>query len=288
MRRLRAAFCWANNMSDEETLAATPGDDETLTDGTSQEVEQTVEAEAEGDDAGEQAGEEADAEGHDKPKRLSGSRREKIRNEMLRRENAELLRRLEQVERRQPAGDGAAEKDKEPQEADFNGDFFAYQQARTDWAVRKAIREETGREADQRRVHDQREAWRERVADHAERVEEAKSVIKDYDETLAKVKHINVSDEVAKEIIASDKSALLSYYLARNPEKLLALNDMTGRELAREIGRLEGSVRMPAGKHQTNAPKPLTPLRGGASPSFDPSKSSMEEYMAKRRAGWSG
>lgn len=115
-----------------------------------------------------------------------------------------------------------------------------------------------------------------------------KADIKDYDQVLAAAKDAYVSDEVAKEILSSEKSALLSYYLAKNPDKLLALNEMSGRELAREMGRLEGSVRMPSSKRQTEAPKPLTTLRGGASPGFDPLKSSMEEYMAKRRAGWSG
>jgi hypothetical protein len=63
---------------------------------------------------------------------------------------------------------------------------------------------------------------------------------------------------------------------------------MTGSKLAREIGRLEGMVRMPAANQKTNAPAPVAPLKGGASPAFDPKSASMDDYIAKRQSGWSG
>lgn len=277
-------------MTDENTLAEAPGDDEAVTTPEAQEdsAEGFVTDEERAEAAVQDDGGEGEPEEGDRHKKLPGSRREKIRNEMLRRENAELLRRLEETERRLPKSDGGGDQDQEPQEADFNGDYFAYQNAHTAWTVRKAIREENSRRDNERRSAEQRDVWRERAIAHQERVEEVKADIKDYDQVLAAAKHINVAPEVAQEILSSEKSALLSYYLAKNPDKLLALNEMSGRELAREMGRLEGSVRMPSSKRQTEAPKPLTTLRGGASPGFDPLKSSMEEYMAKRRAGWSG
>jgi hypothetical protein len=63
---------------------------------------------------------------------------------------------------------------------------------------------------------------------------------------------------------------------------------MSGRELAREMGRLEATVKLPTAKKQTTAPPPLEPLKGGASGSFDPEKASMDDYVAKRKAGWKG
>jgi hypothetical protein len=276
-------------MADETTLAAPPGDEivnldqaEEASTGVETKPDDTESEKAES--AGDNAGDDASAD-DDKPKKLSGSRREKLRSEALRRDNAALMQRIEQLERAQSSKTETA--DKEPQEADFNGDIFAYERAVNAYNTRKIIREETMLAQERRQSAEQHDTWREAVVAHQDRVEDARESIPDYDKVLASAK-TPVSPEVGRELIASDKSALLSYYLARNPEKLERLNGMTGRELAREIGRLEGSVRMPASNQKTNAPSPIQPLRGGASPAFDPSHSSMEDYIAKRTSGWRG
>lgn len=280
-------------MTDETTLAATPGGEKVLPapdafepESLDAKVEETKETPAEPNKAEASDGDQP-AEG-DKPAKIPGSRREKIKNNILRRENAELQRQLEDAQRRLKPANESAPEDKEPQEADFNGDYIAFERAKTAYEVRKVVREENQRLEAGKRSSEQAEEWREHVTAHEERIEEARDVITDFDEVMATAKDIRINPEVGKEILLSEKSALLSYYLAKNPDKALALNGMTGRELAREIGRLEGSVRMPAAKKQTAAPAPITNIKGGAAPSFDPSSSSMEEYVAKRTAGWSG
>ena len=275
-------------MADETTLAASPGDeivnlDQAEETSTGVEIKPDDTESEKAENAGDNAGDDAGAD-DDKPKKLSGSRREKLRNEVLRRENAALMERLERLERAQS---GKSAEDKEPQEADFNGDIFAYERAVNAYNTRKIIREENSLAENRRSEAERNDAWRDAVVAHEERVEEARESITDYDQILA-ASRTPVSPEVGREIIASDKSALLSYYLAKNPDKLQALNGMTGKELAREIGRLEGAVRMPASNRKTNAPSPIQPLKGGAAPAFDPSKSSMEDYIAKRTSGWSG
>ena len=279
-------------MTDETTLAATPGDEvasnaETAFHPESLDPPKEAAEVAAPEDAKPEDGGDEPPEG-DKPAKIPGSRREKIKNEILRRELADTQRQLEEVQRRLKPVTEVSSEDKEPQEADFNGDYFAFERARTAYEVRKVVREENQRIEDGKRSSEQSEAWRDRVIAHEERIEEAKDVITDFDQVLASAKDIKISPEVGKEILLSEKSALLTYYLAKNPDKALALNGMTGRELAREIGRLEGSVRMPAAKKQTTTPAPLTQVRGGAAPTFDPSSSSMEDYVAKRTAGWSG
>jgi hypothetical protein len=77
---------------------------------------------------------------------------------------------------------------------------------------------------------------------------------------------VNIHDDLIDEIVSSDKSPLLAYHLAKNPDKLRELNHMSAREMAREIGRLEGTLKMPEGKKQTTAPPPPSNLRGGAAP----------------------
>jgi hypothetical protein len=98
---------------------------------------------------------------------------------------------------------------------------------------------------------------------------------------------VNVRNEVIDEIKSSDNgAACLSP--RKEPEQLAAMDRMSGRELAREMGRLEATVKLPTAKKQTTAPPPLEPLKGGASGSFDPEKASMDDYVAKRKAGWKG
>jgi hypothetical protein len=102
---------------------------------------------------------------------------------------------------------------------------------------------------------------------------------------------VPVAPQVADEILNSEKSALLQYHLAKNPDKLKELNQMSGRELAREIGRLEGRVHLPKAKTATEASPPLTDVKGGAAAAFDPHKTDdmdafatwLRDDLAKRR-----
>jgi len=134
--------------------------------------------------------------------------------------------------------------------------------------------------AQQRQV----EARRERDIAHLDRIEEARETIADFDQVMGTMKGVTVREDVLEEIKQSDKSPLIAYHLAKNPDKLRELNSMSGRELAREIGRLEGSLRMPAGKKQTSAPPPPTTLKGGAAPAVDLATADMEAYVAARKA----
>ncbi len=260
-------------MSDEDTKPAElPVDDNTVADkGTEEAQVEKTEIEAKPEDVKSEGEEE-------KRKREPGSVRDKRRADMLRAENAELLRRLEETERKLPKGDGAGEQP--PKEEDFNGDWTAYVAARAAFEAGKAVEQKLSAREVREREASQVDVKRERTIAHLERIDEAKEVITDFDQVMAGMKGVNIRNDVLEEIIASDKSALLSYHLAKNPEALRKLNDMSGRELAREIGRLEGSVRMPAAKKQTTAPPPPTQVSGGSAPGFDASKASMAEYAA--------
>jgi hypothetical protein len=216
-------------------------------------------AEGEGED-------ETGEDGQPRRRKRTGSERAKRREEYLLNELRERERRLEEFERQSPKGDGDKAKDEPPKEEEFNGDWTAYVAARAAYEAGKAVegklnaREQTT--AQQRQV----EARRERDIAHLERVDEARETIADFDTVMGTMKGVTVREDVLEEIKSSDKSPLLAYHLAKNPDKLRELNSMSGRELAREIGRLEGSLRMPAGKKQTTAPPPPANLKGGAAP----------------------
>jgi hypothetical protein len=123
---------------------------------------------------------------------------------------------------------------------------------------RKAIREEFQTKETSERETKQAEIARERKDAHLERVEDAREVIADFDQVMEGMKGVNVRDELIDEIMSSSNSAVIAYHLAQNPDKLDALNSMSGRELAREMGRLEATVKLPEAKRATTAPAPFS------------------------------
>lgn len=277
-------------MADEtEKTAATPAADTTAAQADEpkkvdpgEPEKEAPKSDAAGSDAGDK-GEGEDEAGDDQPKRkkLTGSQRDKRRAEYLLEENRTLARRLEELQRQSPKGDG--DKDEAPKEEDFNGDWTAYLAARSAHEARKAVREEFGKQLNSDQDRRQADARRERDIAHLERIDEAREVITDFDDVMAGTKGVSVRQEVIDDIKDSDKSHLLMYHLAKNPEKIRELNSMSDRERAREIGRLEGSLRMPAGKKASTAPPPPTNLKGGAAPQVDLAAADMETYIAARK-----
>lgn len=268
-------------MSDTNEQAGTPAEAEVINDGII-DLDAAVMPEVEVDEDGNPKEPEAKVEGKPKaegesepddgkPKKLSGAQRAKLREQRLLSELSAKEREIEELRSKAPANAGDADEEKEPVEADFNGDWFAYRDALTAFRAgqraREIIRKELSSKEQSELTTKQTEAARERALAHAERIEDAREVIADFDEVMGTMKGVQVRQDVIDEIMSSDKSALLSYHLAKNPEKLDALNSMNARELAREMGRLEATVALPEAKKQTSAPPPLTALKGGASPS---------------------
>lgn len=268
-------------MSDENTLAEAPGGDTTapetkvetpVSDGiVDLDAQPEVKETEEGDEGKSEPTEGKSEDGEDRPKKLSGAQRAKLREQRLLHELHQRDHELEELRRSAPARTASESSEKPPEEKDFNGDWFAYREAKMAFEARQAIREELRSERETRarseRETKQTEIVRGRKIAHAERVEDAREVIADFDQVMSGMKGVNVRSDVVEEIMASDQSAVLTYYLAKNPDKLNALNSMSARELAREMGRLEATVKMPEAKRATTAPAPLGRPKGGASPS---------------------
>lgn len=293
-------------MSDENTLAATPGDTTaaatTEADLTTKVVDpHAPSAETETKPEGETAetvdvtekpeGESED--GEQKSKKPSGSQRLKRRLELIEADYLALQQETETLRRSRqeatPKTDGKPGIDREPTEADFPNDWFAFQESKTAWAARQAVREEFNRVRDEQsrsqteRVQGERN--RERLAAYHEYADEVRERIPDFDKVVATASAVTVKDELASEILSSDKSALLQYYLAKNPDKVRELNSLSGRELAREIGRLEARVHLPTAKKATEAAPPPSTVRGTAAASIDPQTGpdDMNAYAAWRK-----
>lgn len=220
------------------------------------------------EDTPDAAAEEKDAE----KKKLSGAQRAKIREQRLLDEIAARDRELETLRKgpATPAATADGKDPKAPKEEDFNGDYLAFTQATAVYnsakAAREAVRDEFKGREDAERTREAAKAAQQRRLDHAERVETAKEVIADFDQVMEGMKGVNVRDELIEEIMSSPSSAIVTYHLAKNPDVLEAMNRMSPRELAKEMGRLEATLKMPEPKKTTSAPPPLTQRKGGASP----------------------
>lgn len=223
-------------------------------------------------------------------KRKSGSA--KWRERALR-----AQRELDEIRRGQAprAPTAAADDDKdlvEPKETDFPNDYLAYERALRKFETRQAIRDEN-RRVEQRNADDvkAREA-RQRVSAYNDRVTKTRDRIPDFDKVIqsgavdpSTGQPRQIRDDVVDLVMESDKGPLLAYHLAKNPDKVAALNRMSPRDAAREIGRLEARIRGPQTKKVTNAPAPRAPLRGGGGKSEKPlAEQSVEDYFAARNA----
>lgn len=203
-------------------------------------------------------------------KKLSGAQRAKLREQRLLDQIAERDRELSELRAKSDkSAEQAGDDDRPPKESDYE-DFFKYQRDAAAFEARRVAREEARKALDSReeseRATREATARRQRDLDHADRVEDARGVIADFDQVMTKMKGVEVRNDVIDEIKSSDKSALITYHLAQNPDRIEALNQMSPRELAREIGRLEATLKLPEPKKQTSAPPPLSSVKGGAAP----------------------
>lgn len=221
-------------------------------------------------------------------KKIPGSERLKRRLQLIESDYLNVQRENEELRQRAtpPAQqEGRPGIEREPRDTDFPNDYFAYERAKTAWDVRQAVREEVARERQTAQQRNRQELSNERLEAHEENAEVARERIPDFDKVVRSAAEISVKPELAEEILASDKSALLQYYLAKNPDKARELNGMSGRELAREIGRLETRIHLPTAKKATEATPPPAEIRGGAARPVDPVKGpdDMNAYVAWRK-----
>ena len=94
------------------------------------------------------------------------------------------------------------------------------------------------------------------------------------------------SPEMSSEIMGSDLGPEIGYYLAKNPAEALKLSKLSPTGIAKEIGKLENKFTQAQSKITTQAPEPLSPLKGDDAVKKDPSKMTTDEWMAwdKQRA----
>lgn len=259
-----------------ETESEKPSNEaNTETEGENAEAE-AKDAKAEGDENDNQDEDESD---RGQRKRVPGSQRLKRELERLRAEN-------ESLRSRPVEDDGAAIKravvaeiGEPPKEADFNGDYLAYERELTAYRSAEILAQRDVKRQLESQKSLQTQAQQEAFEDHLERVGEARKAIPDYDAVLKSAGQIETRDHVERLIVESDKSHLLLYHLAKNPGKVAQLNGMSEVAAARELGRIEARLSLPKPNAATKAPAPARPVSGAAAVSSQ--EASLDAWINK-------
>lgn len=240
------------------------------------------------DPAEQDGGDDDDQDDGDKPKRPSRYQRLKRERDALQAEIAQLRNRpmadavddaaaLDALVRKE-IGDPPKEDDPR-----FKDDWFAFERALTAYETEKRIvaREIRGKAAQAKEA--QQHSAGLIVEEFREQQAQARKQIADFDAVVAKAG--NASAAVQQLVLESEKGALIQYHLAKNPALLDRLNGLSPLGVAKEIGRLEDRLSLPNPKSATKAASPISAPRGGAAPTVDLSKMSMDEYVAHRNKG---
>ncbi len=246
-------------------------------DKTEETVPETVEPPADAGDDGEE---------EPASKKLPGSQRLKRRLNQVAADYAALVQHNQELERRLAAPtEGKPGVDRAPAESDYPNDYLAYDRARQQWDMRQVFREERNTALQREQATAMAAIQQERAEAYQESLGTVRERIPDFDKVVQSAKDLQVSPAVINELAASEKAALLQYHLAKNPDMVRDLNSMTGNELARAIGRLEGRVHLPKPVTQTKAAPPPTQVKGGGARSIDVNDPniSMEDYIALRK-----
>lgn len=111
----------------------------------------------------------------------------------------------------------------------------------------------------------------------------ARETYADYD-VVAKNPHVQISNAMAEVILDSDVGPELAYHLGKNPAEAARIAALPPSRQAAELGRLEAKISAPKALPK-QPPTPVQPVGGNASSTGgDPSRMSMSEYIAWRKA----
>lgn len=273
-------------MTEETSAAEEAGDGSEVV----REEPETVEAQETDSPEGQDAGDDADSEEDQGEKSLSDREKRKKDREYkkrLREEAAEAKRALDAARARQERITKAGESSTPPQEKDFD-DYSDYVAAKAVWRYSQETHsreaEAVGSEVEeaQRKLQQIDETEKRLVQENfAAQVADARSRYADYDAVVT-ARDVPISQTVVDIVTQSDVGADVAYYLASNKALAAEVSAMSPIEAARAIGRIEAKIAAPRPRSTSTAPDPITPVKGKAAATKDPSKMSMAEYKKWR------
>ena len=254
--------------------------------------EPIVEAPAGDQTEGQTDGQAAEGEKPEEKKSASAERRErdKAYRERLKAEAAQALAKAEEAEQRRMAILEAGSKEAPPKEADFP-DPIEFAAAKAIWGAEQRVREREANGAGEAAMAAKQQAEEITQLERAAlveawtaQVEDARGRYADFD-AVARAKDLPVTPAMGDIIMTSDNGPDVLYFLGQNRALAAQIAAMHPVEAARAIGRIEATLTLPKPRTETNAPAPISPVRGSAGASLNPDKVSMEEWIAARKSG---
>lgn len=182
----------------------------------------------------------------------------------------------------------AGKSEASPVETDF-ADYADYIAAKAVWSAEKRTiqrhADELSSEADDaRKQADAAKAkeWEVVESQWIEKVQEAKTRYSDF-ETVVRGQ-VAISPHMAELIKTSDLGADMAYHLGTHRDIAAKIYSMNREDAAYVMGRLEGSLTKPQPRITSNAPEPVSPVKGTAKASRDPNKMSFKDFKAFRES----
>lgn len=250
-------------------------------------------------EADESESDESENEEGERPKKKSGAQRRREIRERAERAEAELARlhRVMEDMALKGAGEPKPEKAEAPKaeaQGKPNPDDFdthaEYVEALTDWKTEQKFKERESK-AEKAKLQTEQERL---IQAHSERVKSFADKTEDFQDVIEAVDDVRVSPTIQELIVTSENGPELMYELAKNRAEFERICKLGPLAAAREIGRIESKLqaseaKKPEATKITKAPKPPTPVSGGASGSGYRSledvaaRGSQAEYEAFRR-----
>lgn len=209
-------------------------------------------------------------------KRTGGWQRKLTR---LERENAALQEKLAQFESKQP------EATAEAPNIDNYSDYDSYLTARTAYEVQSALRKEREAQNKANQEQEERKKLEERDRSWEQKVESLDETYHDYDEVVGRYANVKVRGEILQAMSESDIGPQIAYFLAKNPEKLEAINkaDASPFKIYKEISAIESKLSQPKPSVKVSKlPAPISPVGGSAATVVDYTNMDFDTYYSHR------
>ena len=212
-------------------------------------------------------------------KRIARERRKLEKLERQRDVEAEVQRRLAEMQAQQTTSDGP------PKREDFES-LEDYLEAKADWKVEQKLKDADSRRQAQEAEREAHERQRRSVETWEQRAAKAAETYPDFDEVVTRNEELPITPVMAQAIQGAENGTEVAYHLGKNPKEAARIANLDPVLQVYELGRLSVALQTPEAKPVSKAAPPIEPVRAGRSSRNDIYEDglSVEEYIKRRKA----
>ena len=205
---------------------------------------------------------------------------------------AYLQGQLDAKEKPQEQAAAPAEEEVAPKEEDFE-DYGEFVRAEARFEARQEVRAELKADKDKTAKAASEEQRNKTVGEHQDRMNSARGRYGDFDDVVLNPE-LAITQDMVNIMVESEHGPDVFYHLGKNPDEALRIAQLSPMAAARELGKIEASIKPPQKrqpKRISNAPDPVhTKGGGGDGGSLDlyDGNMSTEEWIAQREAQVNG